>query len=207
MGPTYIIYSKEHSNAALKLSDFLRTRCGIICKIDQYYNNENIQQWGVWNENSIKAIVNSNGFVLLICSSIMFQQLSEEGSLSIQMDPGHINTLTLKTLIRDQSITDCIIPVCVEGLDQEIVPIGLRGRTIYNLSCSSTLKKVESDTDVEAILTMPWSVSLQRLVCTLKVEPEVITPPLGKAHLIIIMYGRLFMPSCTKSFILFTYHT
>ena len=207
VGPSYIIYSKEHSKAALELSDFLRICCGISCDIDQYHKNKNVQQWGVWNENKIKALADSNGFVLLICSSTMFQQFSEEGSLSIQMDPGHINTLALNTLIRDQSTTDCIIPVCVEELDQEIVPITLRGRTIYNLSYSSTLKKVESDADVEAILTMPQSASLQSLVFRLKGIPEVSKPPLGKAHLIIIMYGRLFMPSCTKSFILFTHHT
>ena len=95
-GPTYIIYSKEYSDAALELSNFLRELCGIPCEIDQYYTSESIADWGLWNENFIKTCAKNNGSVLLICSSIMFRQLSNpKASPCIQMGAGYINTLAL----------------------------------------------------------------------------------------------------------------
>ena len=178
MGPTYIIYSKEHSDDVLDLSDFLRNHCGVSCDIDQYHMHENIPQWGVWKENKIKELAKQNGFVLLICSPEMYQQLSQPDGSQIQMKAGHINTLTLNYLIKDPVTTQCIIPVCLEELNKEIVPSSLCGRTIYFLSFS----KLDPDADINSILNIPEFESLRSLVYKLRSEVEISRPPLGKVH-------------------------
>ena len=183
MGPTYIIYSKEHSDHVFELSDFLRKRCGISCDIDQYHMQENIPQWEVWKENKIKELAKQNGFVLLICSPEMHQQLSEPGCSRIQMKVGHIDTPTLNNLIRDSDTTHCIIPVCLEELNKEIVPSSLRGRTIYFLSFSK-LMKVDPNADLNSILDIPEFESLRSLVYILRGEEEINRPPLGKVIIV-----------------------
>ena len=181
MGSTYIIYSEEDSNAVLDLSDFLRNYCGVSCDIDQYHTNENITQWGVWNEDKVKKHAESNGFVLLVCSPKMYQQLSKPDVCSrIQMKPGHIDTLALNNLIKDQSTTHCIIPVCLEKKDMKIVPSSLRERTIYSLSFGTL--KVDPQTDIDRILDMPELESLRSLVYRLNGIRENDKPPLGKAY-------------------------
>lgn len=182
VGSTFIIYSNEHSDAVLYLSDFLRSGCGIYCDIDQYHMNENITQWGVWTENQIKNHAKLNGFVLLICSYKMFRQLSEAGvSSQIQMKAGHIDTLTLNNVIREQATTQCIIPVCLEKLNKEVVPSSLRERIIYNISFS-TLMQVSKEADVKSILCMPELESLRSLVFRLSGKVEVDKPPVGKSY-------------------------
>ena len=184
VGPTYIIYSKEHSDTVFELSDFLIKHCGVSCDIDQYHMHENIPQWGVWKENKIKEIAKRNGSVLLICSPVIYRQLSEPGVCSqIQMKAGHIDTLTLNNLIRDQATTKCIIPVCLEELNKEIVPSCLRERNIYSLSFS-TLMQADPKADLESILDMPKLESLRSLVYRLRGDPEISRPPLGKVHLV-----------------------
>ena len=178
MGPTYIIYSKEHSDDVLELSNFLRNHCGISCDIDQYHMNEKISHWGVWKENRIKELAKYNGFVLLVCSSKMYQQLSNPKSSQVEMKAGHIDTLTLNNLITDPATTDCIIPVCLEKLNKEIVPCSLRGRTIYSLSFS-TLTQADPNADFGSILDTPELESLRSLVYILKGEVEISRPPLA----------------------------
>ena len=179
VGPTHIIYSEEHSDAALELSDFLRRKCGISCDIDQYYMNENIVDWGTWNENKIKNCANNNGFVLLICSSVMFEHLNHPDSSCIQMKAGGMHSLALNALISDATVTRCIIPVCFDEATTETVPSSLRGRTIYSLSYKELIQ-VDPSTDINTILNKSEFESLRSLVFKLRGESEVKKPPLGK---------------------------
>ena len=174
--PTYIVYSKEDSDVVLELSDFLRYHCGVSCDIDQYHIHENILQWGVWNENKIKECAGSNGFVLLICSPVMYQQLSRQDSSQIQMKPSFIDTPTLNNLITGSATSDCIIPVCLEELNKEIVPISLHAKHIYSLSFS----KVDPKIDLRFILDTPGLEDLRSLVYILRGEREIYMPPIGK---------------------------
>ena len=180
VGPTYIIYSKENSDAVLEVSGFLRN-CGLACDIDQYHTHENITQWGVWIENKIKEVAKNKGFVLLICSSKMYQQLSDPNSSRIEMKAGHIVTPTLNNLITDPATTNCIIPVCLEEVNKEIVPISLHGRTIYSLSFSA-LMKVNPNADLRSILDRPELESLRSLVYRLRGELEINRPPISKVY-------------------------
>ena len=168
---TYIIYSKEHNDDVLELSHFLTKLCGVPCDIDQYHTLDNISQWGVWTENKIKELAKHSGFVLLICSPEMYQQLSEPGCSRIQMKAGHIDTLTLNNLIRDPVTTHCIIPVCLEELNKETVPCSLRGRTNYFLSFSK-LMQVDPNADIKSILAMSEFESLRSLVYKLRGEAD-----------------------------------
>ena len=100
----------------LYLSDFLNS-CGIHCDIDQYNSHENILDWGLWNQQKIMKCAKGGGFVLLICSSMMCEQLSKSDECSrIQMKPGHIERLSLNSLIKGEATAHCIIPVCLENL-------------------------------------------------------------------------------------------
>ena len=176
--PTYIIYSEENGEAVHELSAFLMNKCGVVCDIDQYHAKENITQWDVWNEEKIRETSKCNGFVLLVCSPEMYQQLSNSAGSQIQMKVGHISTLTLNSLIRDDITTYCIIPVCLEKLNKEVVPASLRGRTIYHLSFS-TLIRVDSRADIESILDKKEFESLRSLVYKLRGISEVYKPILG----------------------------
>ena len=181
-GPTYIVYSEEHSDAALELSDFLRELCEIPCEIDQYHMSESIADWGIWNENNITECAKNNGFVLLICSSIMFKYLSDpDNNPCIKMKAGYINTLALNVLIRDATVTRCIIPVCFDKTSTETVPSSLRGRTIYSLSYSE-LMQADPGSNVNTILGKSEFESLRSLVFRLRGEAEVDKPPLGKSY-------------------------
>ena len=182
VGPTYIIYSKEHSDAVLELSNFLREPCGINCDIDQYHMNDNIADWGVWNENNIKQYAKDNGFVLLICSSTMLKHLSNPDIYPcIQMGAGYINTLALNALIRDATVTRCIIPVCFDKTSIKTIPSSLRGRTSYSLPYNK-LMQIDPSTDINTILNKPELGSLRSLVFRLRGEPEVNKPPVGKTY-------------------------
>ena len=161
------------------MSNFLRHCCRIPCEIDQYYKDKNILNWDLWNEHKITTLAEFNGYVLLLCSPTMYQQLSQPSVSVIQMNDGHINNLALNNLIKGQTTTHCVIPVCLEELNKDIVPISLRDRTVYHLSFS-TLMRVDRNTNVEAILEIPQLESLKSLVFKLSGEKEVIKPPLGK---------------------------
>ena len=180
VGSTYIVYSEEHSDAARTLSDFLCVLCGINCDIDQYYMNESIADWGVWNENFIKKCVENNGFVLLICSSVMLKHLSNPDVYPrIQMKAGYINALALNALISDATATRCIIPVCFDKTSTDKIPSSLRGRTSYPLSYSK-LMQADPNTDINTTLNKPELESLRNLVFRLRGEAEVSKPPVGK---------------------------
>ena len=181
MGPTCIIYSEEHKDFVLELSDFLRNHCEVDCDIDQYYISEDIPQWGVWHEDKIKKHAECNGFVLLVCSPKMYEQLNNPSVSSlIQMKPGHIGTLALNSLISEEETTRCIIPVCDDSLEKSntVVPSSLRGRTIYCFSFA-TLKQIDPEEDVERILNMRGLESLRSLVFRLRGESEIWKAPLG----------------------------
>ena len=141
--------------------------------------SENIPQWAVWIEDKINKYTHDNGFILLICSSNMFQQLSETHSSCIQMKAGHIDNLTLNYLLRCRAITHHIIPVCLEKLNMDVVPCSLRERTIYTISLS-TLFQVDLDTNAESILDKRELESLRSLVFRLRGESEISIPPLRR---------------------------
>ena len=169
------------------LSEFL-LGCGISCDMDQYHTEKNISDWVVWNVNNIRECAKRNGFVLLICSSVMYEQLNQPDISLIQMKAGFIDNLALNSLIRDASISHCVIPVCLEKLNMEIVPTSLQGKTIYALSFS----KVNPDVDFNSTLNTPGLESLRSLVYKLRGEPEIYKPPLGE---IITVFVRTYV--CT----------
>ena len=113
------------------------------------------------------------GFVLLICSFRMCEQLSKSDECSrIQMKPGHIDSLSLNSLIKGEETVHCIIPVCLENLQMENIPKSLTERACYFLSISK-LKQYE---DPSYILSLPEFESLQRLVFRLKKQPDADRP-------------------------------
>lgn len=177
-GPTtHIIYSEEDSDDVHLLSDFLNS-CGVPCDIDQYHTQENILNWGVWNQQKIEnnADLSVGGFVLLVCSHRMYEQLSQPNKSSrIQMKPGHIDSLTLNSLITGPSTTHCIIPVCLEGIEMKNIPKCLTERSRYSLSLSK-LKQFDSNMDRNLILSAPGLESLQDLVYKLRGIPEAERP-------------------------------
>lgn len=179
--PTLVIYSKEDSEDVLLLSDFLRKYCGIPCDIDQYNSQEKILDWGGWVEKKVTEYAHPSvdGFVLLVCSYRMYEQLSKHDKSSrIQMEPGHISSLALNSLIKDQQTTHCFIPVCLEDLQMENIPKSLSGRSCYSLSLSK-LKKVNPQEEASIILSTPGLELLQSLVYRLRREPEVEKPPVA----------------------------
>ena len=115
-------------------------------------------------------------FVLLICSSTMCEQLSKpDKSVRIQMKPGHIDSLSLNSLIKGEATAHCIIPVCLEYLQMENIPKSLTERACYFLSIS----KLRQYEDPNYILSLPEFESLQRLVFKLKKQPDTDRPPVA----------------------------
>ena len=119
------------------------------------------------------------GFVLLICSSMMCEQLSKSDECSrIQMKPGHIDSLSLNSLIKGEATAHCIIPVCLENLQMENVPKSLTERACYFLSICK-LKQFDPNEDPNYILGLSEFESLQRLVFRLKKQPDADRPPVA----------------------------
>ena len=176
----YIVYSEEHSDAVYELSGFLVSKCGIACDMDQYHTLDNIPHWGVWIQGRIETLAKHKGFVLLVCSHTMYQQLSELNVSQIKMKFGDIDSLALNNLIKGPATTHCVIPVCLEELNKKIVPISLRDRIVYHLSYSTLMQVAENN--VETILDKPELESLRSLVFRLRGEKEVIKPSLGKCY-------------------------
>ena len=168
VGTTHIIYSEEDSDDVHGLSDLLHAY-GIKCDTDQYHSHENILDWGIWCEKKIKECAKGDSFVLLICSAKMHAQLSKNESSRIQMKCGHIDSLSLNSLIKEEPTTSCIIPVCLKDLQMENIPKCLTARSHYHLS----LDKLDSDVDPEMILSLPQFKLLRSLVYRLKKQPEV----------------------------------
>ena len=159
----------------LELAGFL-TSCGIPCDMDQYHSNENILDWGLWNILRIKECAKDDTFVLLICSSTMCEQLSKpDKSIRIQMKSGHIDSLSLNSLIKGEETAHCIIPVCLENSQKENIPISLTARACYFLSIS----KLRQYKDPSYILSLPEFESLQCLVFRLRKQPAADRPPVA----------------------------
>ena len=172
VGETHIIYSEKESYDVRELADFLNS-CGISCDIDQYYSHKDILDWGLWNQQKIIKCAKDGGFVLLICSSTMCEQLSKpDKSLRIQMKPGHIDSLSLNSLIKEEATTHCIIPVCLENLQAESIPKSLTGRSSYSIS----IFKLKQYKDPNHILSLPEFESLRCLVNKLRRQPEAEKP-------------------------------
>ena len=174
--PACIVYSKDDDpfNHVRDLSDFLNL-CGVDCDIDQYHTNENILDWGSWTEELIKNQAARRGYVLLVCSPKLHQQLTNVASSlrTIEMKAGHISNLTLNTLIKDEKITNYIIPVALEQCRKELIPTCLAGRLCY----SANITKVPNDfPSIDAVLSTPELESLRSLVHRLRDEPEVVRP-------------------------------
>ena len=172
---TYIIYSEKESDDVLELAGFLRSY-GIPCDIDRYHSHENILDWGLWNQQKITECAKCGGFVLLICSSMMCEQLSKsDKSARIQMKSGHIDSLSLNSLIKGEETAHCIIPVCLENLQMENIPKSLTERSRYFLSFS----KLRQYEDLSSILSLPEFESLQQLVLRLRKQPDADRPPVA----------------------------
>ena len=92
------------------------------------------------------------------------------------MKPGFIDTPTLNNLITGLATIDCIIPVCLEQLNKEVVPISLHEKYIYSLSFS----KIDPRMDPRFILDIPGLEDLRSLVYVLRGEHEIDMPSIGK---------------------------
>ena len=158
----------------LELADFLHS-CGISCDIDQYHSHENILDWKLWHQQKITDCAKDGGFVLLICSATMCEQLSKHDQcLRIQMKFGHIDSLSLNGLITEEPTAKCIIPVCL-NLQVENIPICLAGRSSYSISIS----KLKQYKDPNYILSLSEFESLRHLVSKLSKQPEAEKPPVA----------------------------
>jgi len=177
----YIVYSIEDSEDVQILSDFLRDRCGIDCNIDQYYATENVVDWALWNERAIKNCALSNGSVLLVCSPVMFSRYDSKNSVRIQMRFGHIDNLTLRSLIKENNINQQVIPVLLDKYHIQqmpsdyCIPNNLKERSHYLISISELLE-VDPNADADTILDTPGLHSLRSLVFALRGIPEVDKP-------------------------------
>ena len=94
----FIVYCKEDADDVLQLSNFLHAN-GINCDIDQYYSAENITDQGHWSEERIKECCASNGFILLICSKLMYQHLCGLEMSTVEMVYSCISSLSLRNTI------------------------------------------------------------------------------------------------------------
>jgi len=174
----FIVYSKEDdpNNYVKDLADFLRANCGVDCDIDQYHSNENVLDWGLWNEKEIRKCANKNGYVLLVCSPKLHQQIYDaRSSCRIEMRTGHLTNFTLNSLIKDSTITQRVIPVFLEQHRMEYVPTCVAERTCYALNWSRVMN-CDPNAETSVILNTPGLESLQSLVCRLRNEPESTKP-------------------------------
>ena len=172
------MYSKEDdpNNHVKDLSDFLRANCGVDCDIDQYHTNDNVLDWELWNEEQIRKCAHVKGYVLLVCSLRLYQQLCDaRNSLRIEMRAGHLTNLTLNSLIKDSIITQHVIPVFLEQHKMECVPTCVAERTCYALNWSRVMN-CDPNAEASVILNTPGLESLRSLVCRLRNEPESVKP-------------------------------
>jgi len=177
--PTCIVYAKDDDphNYVLDLSDFLN-HCGVDCDIDQYHASENILNWEEWNKTVIKSRASRNGYVLLVCSPMLHQQLSSlTNSLQIKMKAGHISNLTLNTLIKDTNITHHIIPIFLEQSSKKFIPTCLAGKSCYSICITKLLELLSRGVAINDALNVPELESLRNLVCLLRGELVVKPPP------------------------------
>ena len=170
----YIVYTKEDSYKVLQLSKFLRT-IGISCDIDQYHSSEDITDWGHWNEDKIKQCCSSNGFILLICSEIMYHHLCVSETSTIEMHWGCISNLSLRTTITDKNLTQRVIPVFLEECRKEYLHSCLIARSSYSISISQWM----DTSDVNLILNTPGLEQLRSLTYRLFGQPEIEKPTLS----------------------------
>jgi len=171
------VYCKDDDpyNSVKDLSDFL-TYCGVDCDIDQYHTHENVLDWGLWNEEEIRKCISREGFMLLVCSPRLHQQLCDARSSSrIEMRAGHLTNLTLNSLIKDSTITQRVIPVFLEQHRMEYVPTCVAERTCYALNWSRVMN-CDPNAEANVILNTPGLESLRSLVCRLRNEPESVKP-------------------------------
>ena len=178
--PTFIVYSKDDDphNHVCDLSDFLN-HCGVDCDIDQYHTNENILDWGGWSEGVIKDRAARNGYVLLVCSPKLYQQLSNvSSSVRIEMKAGHISNMTLNALIKDEKITHHIIPVFLEQHRKEFILTCLGGRLCYSINITKIIELSSHGRGIDDILNTPGLEWFRSLVLRLRGEPDAVKPPL-----------------------------
>ena len=174
----FIVYSKDDdpNNHVKDLSDFLRAYCGIDCDIDQYHASENILDWGLWNEEQMRNCTTKNGYVLLVCSPKLHQQLCDaRNSSRIEMRAGHLTNLTLNSLIKDSHITQHVIPVFLEQHRLDCVPTCVAERTCYALNWSRVMN-CDPTAEAGVILSTPGLEQLRSLVCRLRSEVENLKP-------------------------------
>ena len=170
----FIVYCKEDGDNVWQLSDFLRDS-GINCDIDQYHSSENITDWGHWSENMIKKCCSSNGFILLICSNLMYQHLCVSETATIKMSCGYISSLSLRSTYTDEKSTPHVIPVFLEECQTEYLPPCLKARSSYSVLISRWIEA----RDTNRILNTPGLDQLQSLVRRLTGQPEVEKSPLS----------------------------
>ena len=196
--PTCIVYSKDDdpSNYMRDLSDFLNY-CAVDCVIDQYHANENILDWGGWTEAVIKDRASRNGYVLLACSPKLYQQLSNTAnSLKIEMKAGHISNLTLNVLIKDENITNHIIPIFLKQYRRGLIPTCLAERSYYSINITKVIELSNHGASFDTILNAPELESLRSLVYRLRGEVEVVRPPPGPPHVLTPQTPYGPMPPC-----------
>ena len=158
------------------MSDFLN-HCGVDCDIDQYHASDTILDWGGWVERMIKNRAARNGYMLLVCSPTLHHKLSNTVAGSkIDMKAGHISNLTLNTLIKDENITNHVIPIFLEQYRKEFVPTCLLGRSCYSICFTKLLELSSRSAGIDAVLNAPELESLRGLVYRLRGEQEVIKP-------------------------------
>jgi len=148
----------------------------VDCDIDQYHTNQNVLDWGIWNEAEIRKCISREGFVLLVCSPRLHRQLCDpRNSSRIEMRAGHLTSLILNSLIKDSQITQRVIPVFLEQCRLDCVPTCVAERTCYALNWSRVMN-CDPTAEAGVILSTPGLEQLRSLVCRLRKEPESLKP-------------------------------
>ena len=109
----------------------------------------------------------------LTCSPAMYQHFIQSHGLQIDRKAVFFDALNL---ITNPAIINCIIPVCLEELNRDIVPNSLHGKHIYSLSFSKVYPKADS----KFILDTPRLEFLQSLVYKHRGKHEIDKPLIGK---------------------------
>ena len=182
----FIMYAKEdhdpNGDQVLMLSDVLR-HAGVDCDIDLYHINENIQDWSHWTSLSIHYCAANKDYILLVCSPKLLSLLEDTaGNLRINMCAGHIDSLTLRSLL--QKYTDSFILLIDPTLSHLVPPI-LSGKITYQFPFS----KVPLNITTDQLLDHPDFTSLRSLVATASGHEENLPPaPLGKFFTVWLRY-------------------
>ena len=162
----FIVYAKEENDPyeVQCLTDLL-TNCGIVCDVDLYHVNENID-WLDWVEKSLSYHVGYlHCYVILVCSPTMRSVLDERNP--------HDYILMTATYITGQVLRQCLqqypqsfLPIIINDVSTDYVPPILSRQTCYHFPYNK-LYEMPEDVTPRGVIHHPDFTSVRRLVTEL----------------------------------------